>query len=125
LKLELAKLRAQLEYYKRKLFGGGQSEKLDRAQMLMALGELETAAQKASQLETITHSREKGANDAQARRERDRQAFEKLPVTETITIVPDEVRADPQAYEQISQERTVDAARQRGDGEAPSLRGVN
>ena len=108
MKLELAKLRAQIEYYKRKLFGGGQSEKMDRAQMLMNLGELEKAVQKAAEIETITYSREKSANDAQARRERERQAFEKLPVTETITIVPDEVKSAPEAYEKISEERTVE-----------------
>jgi transposase len=106
LKLELGRLRAQIEYYKRKLFGGGQSEKLDRAQMLLALGELETTAQKARELETITYRREK--NDAQTKRERDREAFEKLPVTESIVIEPEEVKADPAAYEKISEERTVE-----------------
>jgi len=107
MKLELEKLRAQIEYYKRKLFGA-QSEKLDRAQMLLALGEMEKAARKAAEIETITYSREKSANDAQARRERAREAFEKLPVTETITIEPEEVKADPAAYEKISEERTVE-----------------
>ena len=106
MKLELARLRAQIEYYRKKLFGGGQSEKLDRAQMLLALGEMEKAAQKAAELETITYQREKA--DAQARREREREAIEKLPVTETITIEPDEVKADPGAYEKISEERTVE-----------------
>ena len=106
LKLEIAKLRAQIEYYKRKLFGGGQSEKLDRAQMLLQLGELEAAAQKARELETITYQREK--TSAQTRLERDREAFEKLPVSETIIIEPEEVKADPQAYEKIAEERTVE-----------------
>ena len=106
LKLELARLRAQIEYYRKKLFGGGQSEKLDRAQMLLALGEMEKAAQKAAELETITYQREKA--DAQARREREREAIEKLPVTETITIEPDEVKADPASYEKISEERTIE-----------------
>ena len=107
LKLELAKLRAQIEWYKRKLFGGGQGEKMDRAQMLLHLGELENAMQKAAELETISYQREKNAA-GQTRRERDREAFEKLPVSETIVIEPEEVKDDPEAYEKISEERTVE-----------------
>lgn len=106
LKLELAKLRAQIKWYKRKLFGGGQGERMDRAQMLLELGALENAVQKATELETISYSREKAS--AQTKRERDREAFEKLPVTETIVIEPDEVKAEPAAYEKISEERTVE-----------------
>jgi hypothetical protein len=93
LKLELAKLRAQIEWYKRKLLGGGQSEKMDRAQMLLDLSGLESAVQKATELETITYQREK--NTAQTKCERDREAFGKLPVTETIIIEPEKVKADP------------------------------
>ncbi|WP_161554899.1 IS66 family transposase [Ereboglobus luteus] len=45
---------------------------------------------------------------AQNKRERYREAFEKLPVTETLVIEPDEVKAEPAAYEKISEEHTVE-----------------
>ena len=106
LKIELAGLRAQIAWLKKRLFGGGQSEKLDREQLLLALGELEAQVAQADKTETITYQREKP--DAQAKREASRQAFEKLPVTETIVIDPDEVKAEPAAYEKIGEEKTVE-----------------
>jgi len=106
LKIENSKLRANIAWLKQKLFGGGQSEKLDRAQLLLALGELEAQAARAGKIETITYQRQKA--DAQAKREASRKAFEKLPVTETIVIDPDEVKAEPQACEKISEEKTVE-----------------
>lgn len=36
------------------------------------------------------------------------EVFANLPVTETIEIVPDEVKAEPAAFEQISEERTFE-----------------
>jgi hypothetical protein len=39
-----AVLRAQIDWLKRQLFGPGKSEKLERAQLLMQLGELEKLA---------------------------------------------------------------------------------
>lgn len=44
LKEEPAVPKAQIEWLKRKLFGGGQSERLDRAQLMLQLGELEKPA---------------------------------------------------------------------------------
>src|SRR5215469_9640673 len=95
LKIENSKLRANIAWLRKKLFGGSQSEKLDRAQLLLALGELEAQAARAGKIETITYQRQKA--DAQAKREASRKAFEKLPVAETIVIEPDEVKAEPQA----------------------------
>ena len=106
LKTENSKLRAHIAWLKKKLFGGGQSEKLDRAQLLLTLGELENKIAQAPKVETITYQREKA--DAQARREANQKAFEKLPVTETIVIDPDEVKAEPAAYEKIGEEKTVE-----------------
>ena len=40
LKQENSVLRAQIEWLKKQLFGGGKSEKLDRTQLLLKLGEL-------------------------------------------------------------------------------------
>lgn len=44
LKQEIAVLRAQIEWLKKQLFGSGKSETLDRAQLLLKLGELEKLA---------------------------------------------------------------------------------
>jgi hypothetical protein len=55
LREENAVLRAQIEWLKKQLFGPGKSEKLDRAQLLLKLAELEklTAAAEAPK-QTIT-----------------------------------------------------------------------
>ena len=44
LQTELTVVRAQLEWLKKKLFGGGQGEKLDRAQLLLQIEALEKLA---------------------------------------------------------------------------------
>jgi len=41
LKAEVAQLKVQIEWLKRKIFSGGQSETLDREQLMLALGQLE------------------------------------------------------------------------------------
>lgn len=58
LKQEVTLLRAQIEWFKKQLFGAGKSEKLDRAQLLLKLAELEklTAAAEAPK-QTITYER--------------------------------------------------------------------
>ena len=43
LRQEIAVLRAQVAWLKQQLFGGGKSESLDRAQLLLKLGELSRA----------------------------------------------------------------------------------
>lgn len=56
LKEELAVLRAQIEWLKKKLFGGGQGERLDRAQLLLKLGALEALAATPT-TSTVTYER--------------------------------------------------------------------
>ena len=104
LKLENGQLRAQINWLKKRLFGGGQSEKLDRTQLILALGQLEEADQRAKQLEKVAYERER--NTVKSKKERDQKAFENLPVSETIIIDPEEVKASPQDYEKIGEERT-------------------
>ena len=58
LKQEIAVLRAQIEWLKKQLFGSGKSETLDRAQLLLKLGELEKlAASVEAPKQTITYER--------------------------------------------------------------------
>jgi hypothetical protein len=44
LKEEVAQLKVQIDWLKKRLFGPGQGEKLDRAQLLLKLEELEKLA---------------------------------------------------------------------------------
>jgi transposase len=82
LREKVVELNAQIAWLQNQLFGPGKSEKLDRAQLLLKLGELE----KLAAAETFAH----------------------LPVKETVVIEPREVQADPSVYEKIGEERTFE-----------------
>jgi transposase len=106
LKQEIVVLRRQIEWLKQKLFGGGQSEKLDRAQQLLELGELEKLVAAPEQLvEQISYERPAGPAP---KRTLPAESFAHLPVQETIVIEPDPVKADPTLYEKIGEERTFE-----------------
>ena len=60
LREENAVLRAQIAWLKKQLFGPGKGEKLERAQLLLQLGELEKLAAAARPVETITYERPAG-----------------------------------------------------------------
>jgi len=105
LRQENAVLRAQIEWLKKKLFGGGQGERLDRAQLLLKLGALEKLAATAPKVETVTYERESGPRAA---RPVPAETFAHLPVTETIEIIPEPVKKDPDLYERIGEERTFE-----------------
>jgi transposase len=105
LKQENAVLRAQIEWLKKQLFGSGKSETLDRAQLLLKLGELEKLAASAEAPKQTVHyerpvSREKRPLPA--------ESFAHLPVQETVVIEPAPVQAEPEAYERIGEERTFE-----------------
>ncbi|MEO7796688.1 MAG: hypothetical protein ABIY47_03065 [Opitutaceae bacterium] len=107
LRQENAALRAQIAWLKQKLFGGGQSEKLDQAQLRFHLEELEQLAAKSeTQVETITYERAK--TTVKEPRQVPAEVFAHLPVAETIEIVPEAVQQDPALYERIGEERTFE-----------------
>ncbi len=105
LREENAVLRTQIAWLKRQLFGPGKSETLDRAQLLLHLGELEKLAAAARPTETITYERPGGPAP---KRTLPAETFAHLPVKETIELVPEPVRADPDLYERIGEERTFE-----------------
>jgi len=105
LEQENAVLRAQIELLKRKLFGTGQSERVDRNQMLLALAELEKLQAQAEALKPQQVSYER--QPAKPRRD-PAEAFAKLPVQEVVVIEPAEVMAEPEAFEKIGEERTFE-----------------
>jgi len=106
LRQENAALRAQIEWFKKQLFGPGKSEKLDRAQLLLKIEELEKFAAAADRpTETVTYERTKGPAQ---KRTLPAENFAHLPVKETIEIIPEPVRQDPDIYERIGEERTFE-----------------
>jgi transposase len=103
---ELAVLRQQLAWLKQKLFGAGQGEKLERAQLLLQIEGLEQLlAARSAPPQQISYERaapQRGARTPPA------ETFARLPVHETITIEPPEVQAEPAAFEPIGEERTFE-----------------
>ncbi|HEY4300648.1 MAG TPA: IS66 family transposase [Candidatus Didemnitutus sp.] len=105
LREENAQLRTQIAWLKKQLFGPGKSETLDRAQLLLTLGELEKLAAAKPFVETITYERAKGPA---VPRPLPAENFAHLPVKETVVIEPAAVQADPTLYEKIGEERTFE-----------------
>ena len=105
LREENAALRAQIAWLKQKVFGPGKSETLDRAQVLLQLGELEKLAAAERPTEAITYERPAGPAP---KRTLPAESFAHLPVKETVEIIPEPVRADPSLYERIGEERTFE-----------------
>lgn len=100
-------LQRQLEWLRRQVFGPGKGEKLDRLQLLLKLQgvEAELAAKAAAPKQEVSYERrcpkpEKRAAPA--------ELYAKLPVSEVVVIEPEEVKAQPEAFEQIGEERTFE-----------------
>jgi transposase len=101
---ELVGVKLENAWLKRQLFGPGKSEKLDRLQTSLAL---EGAGEKPlpAKVETVSYER------VAAPREKSpvpAESFKNLPVKETIVIEPEEVKANPEAFERIGEERTFE-----------------
>lgn len=94
-------LETQVAWLKKQLFGGGKGESLDRSQLLLALGQLEAQIAVAKP-QTVTYER------TPTKRRTPEEAFQHLPVHETVEIVPAEVKRDPEVYERIGEERTFE-----------------
>lgn len=103
LKAELSVMRAQIEWMRKELFGGRKTEKLQEAQMLLKLGEMEKRAVRLGGRQTVSYERE-----APKARVTPAENFAHLPVTETLELIPEEVQADPAGYERIGEERTFE-----------------
>lgn len=103
LRSEIAALRAQIEWLKKQVFGGGKSEKLDRAQALLQLEELTRKEEEQTQQMAYQRRVPKPAV-----KQVPAEHFAHLPVDEIVTVEPEEVLADPGAYERIGQEETFE-----------------
>jgi transposase len=106
LRHENAVLRAQVAWFQKRFFGGGKNEKLEAAQLRLQLAEVEDAQKAvAERTEQISYERTKGAKPA---RPTTAETFAHVPVTETVEIVPEPVRREPDLYEKIGEERTFE-----------------
>jgi len=104
LQTELAAVKAENAWLKRQLFGPGKSEKIDRLQTQLALPETPTLPV-TPKTETITYQR---VAPPKQKRTLPAELFKNVPVKETIVIEPEEVRAQPEAFERIGEERTFE-----------------
>jgi transposase len=104
LEQELAVLRAQIEWLRQQMFGGGKSEKLDKAQLMLKFGEFEKLNAQVEELQKVSYERRTPREKVPTPAEK----FAHLPVKETVVVEPEEVKADPDAFEQIGQEVTFE-----------------
>ena len=104
LKAQVADLEAQVAWYRRQMFGA-RSEKLvvDSPQQTK-LGLPETPKVE-HETRTVTYERRAPSPE---KRPLPAAVFKDLPVTETVEILPEEVQAEPEAFERISEERTFE-----------------
>ena len=99
----IAELEAQIAWFRRQMFAGGKSEKIDMKQLELLLSGLEQAKAEETQPKTVTYER----GPAKPRRSRE-ELYGNLPVLEETVIEPDEVKADPESYERFGQEETLE-----------------
>jgi transposase len=101
----IAALEAQLGWFKKQVFGGGKSEKLDLTQRQLPLSGVDDArAAVVERTEKIAYERTKPSQP----RRTPAETFAHVPVTETVEIVPEVVKRDPDLYERIGEERTFE-----------------
>lgn len=104
LKAENEDLRAQLAWFQRQMFGR-RSEKLSVDSPAQAKLGLAETPQSEPNTQTVTYERRTVAPE---KRPIPAEVFANLPVIETVELVPAEVKAEPEAFEQISEERTFE-----------------
>lgn len=105
LKQENAELRAQLAWFQRQVFAGSRSEKLVLDPPQQANLGLPETPQTERTRQTVTYERRTPAPE---KRPIPAEVFAGLPIAETVKIIPEEVQAEPEAFEQISEERTFE-----------------
>ena len=94
---EVRALRAQLEWFKKQMYGGTKSEQLDRLQSELPLHELpfKEVELEATQVNYVRLAK------PQAERSVPSENFKNIPVKKTVVIENEEVEANPEALVQI------------------------
>lgn len=103
LKGRVAELEAQIAWFRRQMFAGGKSEKIDPRQLDLLLKGLEQAKAEEAQARKVSYERKA----PKARRSRE-ELYGNLPVLEESVIEPEEVKSDPQSYERFGEEETFE-----------------
>lgn len=104
LKAELADAQAQLDWFRRQMFGSRSEKRPVESADQAKLGLPETA-QSEPKRQTVTYQRRAGSAP---KRPIPAEVFAHVPVLETIEILPEEVKAERGAFEQIGEERTFE-----------------
>ena len=107
LEAEVADLQARVAWFQRQMFAGSRSEKLpieSAAQTKLGLAEV-PQSQQAAKTQTVSYERRAPEPE---KRPQPAEVFAQLPVHEIVEIIPDEVQAEPGAFEKISEERTFE-----------------
>ena len=99
----IAELEAQIAWFRRQIFAGGKSEKIDPRQLDLLEDLLDEARKEEAPKERISYERGK----PEKRRKRD-ELYGNLPVDEERIVEPEEVLADPASYERIGEEETFE-----------------
>ncbi len=99
----IAELEAQIAWFRRQMFAGGKSEKIDPAQLELLLKGLDEAKAEEAQTKRVSYERKAPA----PRRSRD-ELYANLPVGQETVIEPEEVLDAPGDYERIGQEETFE-----------------
>ncbi|MEM9159220.1 MAG: IS66 family transposase [Verrucomicrobiota bacterium] len=99
----IAELEAQIAWFRRQVFAGGKSEKIDAGQLDLLLGQLEEA--KAAPAQPVKPSC--GRKAKKPRKTRD-ELYGNLPVLQETVVEPVKVKANPSLYERIGQEETFE-----------------
>ncbi len=105
LEAEVADLQAQVAWFQRQMFAGSRSEKLPAESPTQAKLGLPESPQREAKSQTVSYERRAPAPE---KRPMPAEVFTQLPVHETVEIIPDEVQAEPEAFEKISEERTFE-----------------
>lgn len=104
LRAEVTNLQAQVAWLRRQMFGAT-SEKFvidSSTQAKLGLPETPTTERK---VQAVTYERRTPSAE---KRPLPAELFAKLPVVETIEILPEEVKAQPELFEKISEEKTFE-----------------
>jgi transposase len=105
LEAEVTDLRAQVAWFQRQLFAGGRSEKLPIESPGQTKLGLPDSPEREATTQTVNYERRTPAPE---KRPMPAEVFAKLPVLETIELIPEEVQAEPDAFEKIGEERTFE-----------------
>jgi transposase len=105
LELEVAQLKGQLEWFKKHFFGTGKSETIDALQLRLNFKGVEKEEAKTeAETQHISYERKKAFVPRESRAEH----FKDVPVMETVELIPEQVKADPEAWVRIGEEETFE-----------------